>query len=246
MDFSGQMTVVTGAARGLGRCIALTFARLGSDVAACDLAPPEDVAGEIRALGRRALALGGDVSKSADVSRMFEAIFSEFGRVDILVNNAGIVRPKPILDITEDEWDTMMAVNLKSVFLCAKAVMPSMKERRSGRIVNMGSVAGKTGGLLSGANYAASKAGVICLTKSLARELAPFGVTANAVAPGIIESAMTQFITGGNWDEYIRAVPMGYVGAAEDVAQAVVYLASEAGRYITGEILDVNGGMFMD
>ena len=246
MDFSGKVAVVTGAARGIGRCIALTFAGLGADVAVCDLAPPEDVAGEARAKGRRAIGLGADVSKSADVSRMFDAIFSQFGHVDILVNNAGIVRPKPILEIPEDEWDAMMAVNLKSVFLCARAVMPSMKERRSGRIINMGSVAGKTGGLLSGASYAASKAAVMCFTKSLARDLAPYGVTANAVAPGIIESAMTQFITGGNWDEYIRAVPMGYVGAAEDVAQAVVYLASEAGRYITGEILDVNGGMFMD
>jgi 3-oxoacyl-[acyl-carrier protein] reductase len=148
--------------------------------------------------------------------------------------------------MTEEDWDRVMAINLKGVFLCSKAVMGVMKKQRSGRIVNMGSLAGKVGGIATGANYSVSKAGVMCFTKALARELAPYGVTVNAVAPGVIETDMTRGITQGDFTNYLKTIPLGTIGSAEDVSHAVAFLVSDEARYITGEILDVNGGMLMD
>ncbi len=247
-DLKDKISIVTGGAQGLGRAIAIELGRRGSHLIVCDvnLEAAEKVAEEIRALGRKASAIKVDVSVASDIDRMVDYVFKEFGRIDILVNNAGICQVVTIEKMTEEDWDRVMAINLKGVFLCSKAVMRIMKKLGSGRIVNLGSVAGKVGGIATGANYSVSKAGVICFTKALARELAPHGITVNAVAPGVIETDMTRGITQGDFTEYIKTIPLGWIGSAEDVAHAVAFLVSDEARYITGEILDVNGGMLMD
>ena len=243
-----KISIVTGAARGLGRAIAMELAARGADIVACDvnLEGTESVVNEVQSLGRRAISVKLDVSKAPDVSRMVDRVTKDFGRIDILVNNAGICQVAAIEEITEEDWDRVMAVNLKGVFLCSKAVMGIMKKQRFGRIVNIGSVAGKLGGISTGANYSVSKAGVICFTKALAREMAPYGVTVNAVAPGVITTDMTLGITRGDFSNYLRNIPLGTIGSPEDIAHAVAFLASDDARYITGEILDVNGGQLMD
>jgi len=248
MKLSDKISIVTGGAQGLGRAITIGLAQRGSDVAICDLKfeLAQQVETEIRSFGRKAISLKVDVSKSVEVNQMVEDVLREFGKIDILVNNAGICQVVSIENMTEEDWDRVMNVNLKSVFLCSKAVMGIMKKQRSGRIINLGSIAGKIGGILTGANYSVSKAGVMCFTKALARELAPFGITVNAVAPGVIDTEMIQSITGGDSSGYAKTIPLGYIGAPEDVANAVAFLASDEARYITGEILDVNGGMLMD
>ena len=248
MSLMNKVSVVTGGAQGLGRAIALELARKGSHLVVGDvnLEAAQRVTEEVHALGRRSLALRVDVSNARDVSEMADRVVKEFGRIDILVNNAGICQVVTIEKMSEEDWDRVMAVNLKGVFLCSKAVMGVMKKQRSGRIVNMGSLAGKVGGIATGANYSVSKAGVICFTKALARELAPYGVTVNAVAPGVIETDMTRGITQGDFTNYLKTIPLGTIGSAEDVSHAVAFLVSDEARYITGEILDVNGGMLMD
>jgi 3-oxoacyl-[acyl-carrier protein] reductase len=248
MSLMNKVSIVTGGAQGLGRAIALDLARKGSHLVVGDvnLETAQRVTEEVHALGRRSLALRVDVSNARDVSEMADRVVKEFGRIDILVNNAGICQVVTIEKMSEEDWDRVMAVNLKGVFLCSKAVMGVMKKQRSGRIVNMGSLAGKVGGIATGANYSVSKAGVMCFTKALARELAPYGVTVNAVAPGVIETDMTRGITQGDFTNYLKTIPLGTIGSAEDVSHAVAFLVSDEARYITGEILDVNGGMLMD
>jgi 3-oxoacyl-[acyl-carrier protein] reductase len=248
MSLKDRVAIVTGAGQGLGRAIALGLANKGSDVAVCDikLAEADDVVKEIAAMGRKSFSLQVDVSNSADVRKMVDRVLAEFGKIDILVNNAGICRVASIEETTEEDWDRVMAVNLKGVFLCSKMVMGVMKKQRSGRIINMGSLAGKVGGVATGANYAASKAGVMCFTKSLAKELAPYGVTVNAIAPGVIGTQMTEGISQGDWSNYLKVIPLGAIGVPDDVANAVLFLVSDEARYITGETMDVNGGMFMD
>ena len=248
MSLMNKVSIVTGGAQGLGKAIALELARKGSHLVVGDvnLEAAQRVTEEVHALGRRSLALRVDVSNARDVNEMADRVVKEFGRIDILVNNAGICQVISIEEMTEEDWDRVMNVNLKGVFLSSRAVMGVMKKQRSGRIVNMGSVAGKVGGIATGANYSVSKAGVICFTKALARELAPYGVTVNAVAPGVIETDMTRGITQGDFTDYLKAIPLGTIGSAEDVSHAVAFLVSDEARYITGEILDVNGGMLMD
>ena len=248
MSLMNKVSIVTGGAQGLGRAIALELARKGSHLVVGDvnLETAQRVTEEVHALGRRSLALRVDVSNARDVSEMADRVVKEFGRIDILINNAGICQVVTIEKMTEEDWDRVMAINLKGVFLCSKAVMGVMKKQRSGRIVNMGSLAGKVGGIATGANYSVSKAGVMCFTKALARELAPYGVTVNAVAPGVIETDMTRGITQGDFTNYLKTIPLGTIGSAEDVSHAVAFLVSDEARYITGEILDVNGGMLMD
>ena len=248
MSLMNKVSIVTGGAQGLGKAIALELAGKGSHLVVGDvnLEAAQRVTEEVHALGRRSLALRVDVSNARGVSEMADRVVKEFGRIDILVNNAGICQVVTIEKMSEEDWDRVMAVNLKGVFLCSKAVMGVMKKQRSGRIVNMGSLAGKVGGIATGANYSVSKAGVICFTKALARELAPYGVTVNAVAPGVIETDMTRGITQGDFTNYLKTIPLGTIGSAEDVSHAVAFLVSDEARYITGEILDVNGGMLMD
>ena len=248
MKLSDKVSIVTGGAQGIGRAIAIGLAERCSDIAICDLKfeLAQQVETEIRSFGRKAISLKVDVSKSVEVNKMVEEVIKEFGRIDILVNNAGICQVVSIENMTEEDWDRVMSINLKSVFLCSKAVMAIMKRQRSGRIINLGSIAGKIGGILTGANYSVSKAGVICFTKALARELAPFGITVNAVAPGVIETQMTRDICQGGWNSDLKVIPSGTIGVPEDVANGVAFLVSDEAHYITGEILDVNGGMLMD
>lgn len=248
MKFEGKAAVVTGGGRGIGEAVASALAREGAKVALWEIDPAlcRKAAGSITSAGGEALALEVDVSVGAQVRAATEKTVQSFGRIDILVNNAGICRVSPVEGISEEDWDRVMAVNLKGTFLCSQSVMPLMKSRKSGKIINLGSVAGKIGGMATGAHYSASKAAVICFTKTLARELAPFGINVNAIAPGIIETDMTRGITGGDWSGYLATIPFRRLGTVEDVARVAAFLASEDSDYLTGEIIDVNGGQYMD
>jgi len=244
MRLKNKVAVVTGGGRGIGKAICQVLSREGSTVvvADVDIESARKVSGELSKLGQRSLAIEVDVSSSQQVSEMIKCVIQELGTVDILVNNAGIRGMGKIEEMSEEDWDRVIAVNLKGTFLCSKAVIPAMRKKKTGRIINIASVAGKTGGVIAGANYAVSKAGIICLTKSLAKELAPYGITVNAIAPGMIKTHMTE-----DFPENIsQLIPLGKKGLAQDVANAVLFLASSDADYITGEILDVNGGMFMD
>jgi 3-oxoacyl-[acyl-carrier protein] reductase len=248
MRFLGKVVIVTGAGAGIGRAISMAFAAEGARVALWDIHGDAalDAAGEICRLGGQAMARAVDVSRGPEVREAIQEVLSRWDRVDVLVNNAGICLVGPIETIEEKEWDRVLEVNLKGVFLCSQAVMGSMKARGCGCIINMGSVAGKVGGIAVGAHYSASKAGVMCLTKSLAKELAPHGVRVNGIAPGVVETDMTRMITQGDWSGYLAQIPMGRVGTVQEVARAALFLASDDASFITGEIMDVNGGQFMD
>lgn len=253
MRLNEQIAIVTGAGQGIGREIALRLAQEGSHIVIADinLEGATETAGDIEEIGQRALAVRTDVSNSADVDHLVNLTLENFGRIDILINNAGLFQAVPmglpIASLSEEDWDRMMAVNLKGVFLCSKAITHVMKHQQSGKVVNMASLAGKLGGVVSGANYAVSKAGVICLTICLARECGPYGIRVNAVAPGQIDSPMTDVVLQYRSRQEIEAsIPLGRLGRADDIAKAVVFLVSDEADYLTGEILDVNGGIFMD
>ncbi|MBI2843268.1 MAG: SDR family oxidoreductase [Armatimonadetes bacterium] len=248
MDFIDKVTVVTGGGQGIGRAIALAFGRCEADVAIVDLNidAARSTAGEIQRNGARAIAVQSDVSVEAEVKSAVSQINGAFGRVDILVNNAGICRKVTVMDISSEEWDRFLAVNLKSVFLWSREVLPGMIERGYGKIINMASSAGKLGGVVAGSHYAAAKAGVICLTKSLARYAAPHRICVNAVCPGTIETELTSAWGEETKAAFAAAVPFGEFGTPEDVAGAVLFLASDSAKYITGEIVDINGGLIMD
>jgi len=244
----GKVAIVTGAGRGIGRAIALALAREGADVVVNDVdsRSAEATANEVRAMGRRALSIVADVSNGEEVIKMVETAIKAFGKIDILVNNAGIFSSIPLEDITEENWDKMMKINLKSVFLCSQAVMKPMKRQRSGKIVNIASMAGKVGGIVAGADYAASKAGVMCLTKSLAKQLAPYGINVNAVAPAWIETDMMKDWPRETKESILKQIPLGRFGKPEEVAEAVVFLVSDGAGFITGATIDINGGILMD
>ena len=248
MKLKGEAAIVTGGGAGIGRAIALALAGEGAHVAVWDVNGPqaEEVAAVIRQVGRKSMALKADVSIAREVHTAVERVEKEFGRIDILVNNAGICQVIPVDEIEEKDWDRMFAVNVKGVFLCSQAVMKIMMKRKTGKIINLGSVAGKVGGIVSGAHYAASKAAVMCLTKSLAKFLAPHGIRVNAMAPGVIESDMTRMITGGDWKNFLATIPLARIGDAKEVGKVAVFLASDDSSYLTGEIIDINGGQFMD
>ncbi len=246
IELQGQVAMVTGAGRGIGRAIALELASAGADLVLCarTAAQLEEVAGEVRALGRQALVAPGDVSKGTDVESVVTGALEHFGRIDILVNNAGITRDSVLIRMKEEAWDEVMEVNLRSAFLCTRAVSKGMLKQRSGRIVNITSVIGLMGNA-GQANYAASKAGLVGFTRSVARELASRGVTVNAVAPGYIQTEMTRDLPARAREWILERVPMGFLGEPEDVARVVRFLSAPQTRYVTGQVLNVDGGMVM-
>ena len=246
MSLNGKVALVTGAAQGIGRDIALALAIDGADVAICDvnLEAAQKTAADIEAKGKKSLSLKANVAASAEVTSMMEQVVEKFGRIDILVNNAGITRDGLILRMKDEDWDLVLSINLKGAFLCARAALKYMTKQRSGTIISIASVVGAAGNA-GQANYVASKAGLIGLTKTIAREYANRNVTANAVAPGFIETAMTQALSDNVRQELARQIPMGKLGSPDDVANAVRFLASPWASYITGQVIHVNGGMYM-
>jgi 3-oxoacyl-[acyl-carrier protein] reductase len=246
LELSEKVALVTGAAQGIGRAVALLLARKGADIVLSDinLEKAEETAKEIEAIGRKALALRANVANMDEVERMIEAILERFGKIDILVNNAGIARDKMILRMTEEDWDAVLDVNLKGTFNCTKAVIRHMSKQRRGKIVNIASVVGEMGNV-GQANYSASKAGVIGFTKTVAREFAQRGINVNAIAPGYIETPMTEVLPEKAKEELKRMIPMEKLGQPEDIAEAVLFLVSDSSSYITGHVLNVNGGIYM-
>ena len=247
MNFSEKTAVVTGGSRGLGRAICLELARGGANVVLCyagnEAAANETVAA-CESLGAKAVAIRCDVSKEDEVKALMDAALKTFGRIDILVNNAGITKDGLLMMMKPEDFDAVIAANLRGAFLCMKAVARQMVKQRYGRIVNLSSVVGLRGNA-GQVNYAASKAGVVGMTKSLAKELASRGVTVNAVAPGFIETDMTAAMPQAAKDAMMPTIPMQRLGAPEDVAKAVAFLASDEAAYVTGQVLAVDGGMAM-
>ncbi|MBI2502220.1 MAG: 3-oxoacyl-ACP reductase FabG [Candidatus Latescibacteria bacterium] len=244
---TGKTALVTGGSRGIGRAIALRLAAEGADVALCarQVEAAQAVVGELQALGVRALARQVDVALTTPAGALIEAVLAEWGKLDILVNNAGITRDNLLLRMSEEEWDAVLDTNLKGAFNCCKAAARAMVKARSGRIINISSVVGLMGNA-GQANYAASKAGLIGFTKSLARELASRSITANVVAPGLVpETGMTGGLGEKAMEQLRSQIPLGRPGLPEDVAHAVAFLASEQAGYITGQVLCVDGGMVM-
>jgi len=242
----GKIAIVTGASRGIGRSISLALSAAGATIVAMDMdqAATDAVVAELKAAGGSAIAVVGNVTVPADAENMIDVAIKEFGRVDILVNNAGITRDNIFIRMKDEDWDAVMTVNLKGAFLCSRAASKAMVKQRSGRIINIASVVGQMGNA-GQANYCASKAGLIGLTKSNARELAKRNITVNAVAPGFIATAMTDALSDKVKAELTAQIPLERLGSSEDIANAVLFLASEASGYITGHVLSVNGGMYM-
>ncbi len=243
---ANQIAVVTGAGRGIGRAIALKFAAEGADIVCVSRTAEnsERVAGEIRAVGRRAWAFAVDVADAKAVAAAGETILTQTARVDVLVNNAGVTRDGLLMRMSEEDWDTVLDTNLKGAFLFTKAFARTFLKQRSGRIINVASVIGLIGNA-GQCNYASSKAALIGFTKSVAREFASRGVTVNALAPGFIETDMTAVLGEELRKELLRAIPLNCFGQPEDIAHAALYLAGPAARYVTGQVLAVDGGMVM-
>ena len=243
---ANKVAVVTGAGRGIGRAVALAYARMGADVACVSRTEENSAkaAAEVEALGRRAWAVAVDVSDTAAVDAAAGKILDDAGRVDILVNNAGVTRDNLLMRMSEEEWDTVLDINLKGAFNFTKAFSRTFIKQRSGRIINIASVIGLIGNA-GQSNYAASKAALIGFTKSIAKELAPRGITANAIAPGFIETDMTAALDDKVRESIIGNVPLGRFGSPDDIAHAAVFLAMEPSGYITGQVLTVDGGMVM-
>lgn len=242
----GKIAVVTGASRGIGRSISLALSAAGATIVAMDMdqASTDAVVSELKAAGGNAIAVVGNVTVAADAEMMIDAAVKAFGRVDILVNNAGITRDGIFIRMKDEDWDAVLSVNLKGAFLCSRAASKVMVKQRAGRIINIASIVGQMGNA-GQANYCASKAGLIGLTKSNARELAKRNITVNAVAPGFIATAMTDALSDKVKAELNAQIPMERLGSADDIANAVLFLAAEASGYITGQVLAVNGGMYM-
>ena len=244
MNLTDRVAIVTGAAQGIGEAIAMRLARAGANIAVVDLnlEQAEKTAARVRELGRKSLALRCDVSRANDVAAMRDQVLAEFGRIDILVNNAGIAgKNVPMLEIEEDEWDHIITVDLKSVYLCCRAVLPHMIERGYGKIVNVASIAGKEGnpGLVP---YSTAKAGVIGLTKALAKEVVMKGVYVNAVAPAVIETPILKTLTEQQISYMTSRIPMGRVGKPDEVAAVIHFLASDDSSFVTAQCYDVSGG----
>jgi len=250
-DLTGKVALVTGAGSGIGKATAIALAARGARVAINyhrNEAGAEGARQQIASAGGSAITIQADATNSAEVRAMVERTVAAFGPVDILVNNAGsLVKRLRLLELTEEIWDEVIDLNLKSAFLCAQAVAASMIERKTGTIINVTSIAGRNGGALGSIHYSAAKGGMITLTKGLAKELAPHGVRVNAVSPGVIDTPFhEQFSTPEAMKNFTSIIPLGRVGRSEEVAQTVVYLASDAASFVIGENIEINGGMLMD
>jgi 3-oxoacyl-[acyl-carrier protein] reductase len=246
MDFKGQVAIVTGGGRGIGRAIAERLAKKGVNLAIADINTDTaiETASDLTKLGIKAIGMKLDVSNPEEVKKTFGDVKKEFNRIDILINNAGITKDGLMIRMKDEDWDAVMAINLKGVFLCSRQAIRDMSQQRYGRIVNISSVAAFMGNP-GQANYSASKAGIMGITKTAAKEYASRGITVNAVAPGFITTAMTDVLPENVKEEMKKLIPLGRFGTVEDVANAVVFLASPESGYITGQVIHVNGGMYM-
>lgn len=243
IDLKGKAAIVTGGAQGIGQASCLALAREGCSIAICDIAPASETVAGVKQRGQKAIAIKCDISKKEDVERAVARTIAEFGRVDILVNNAAILGRAniPLPEYLESDWDRVINIDLKGAFLLSQAVWPTMEKQQSGKIICIGSVAGKVGGILSGPQYCAAKGGLHTLAKWLAKAGASKGIYANAIAPALVDTAL---LAGQSIN--VEAIPLGRLGHPQDVAEAVVFLASPASNFITGHVLDVNGGLLMD
>ena len=242
----GKVALITGAARGIGKAIALKFASEGADVAFTDLVinePAQETIREIGAFGHRVQGYASNAADFNQTQEVVEQILKDFGRIDILVNNAGITKDGLVMRMSEAQWDAVLNVNLKSAFNFLHAVVPGMSRQRGGSIINMASIAGQTGNP-GQVNYASSKAGLIAMAKSVAKEMGPRGIRANAIAPGFIVSDMTDALPEAVKEEYLRNIPLHRGGTVEDIANAALFLACDLSSYITGQVLAVNGGLY--
>jgi len=244
MNLSGKVALVTGSGRGIGKAITFKLASKGAITVVNDLSlsGAQTVVDEIKTQGGGGLAIAADVSSAADVASMVEAVIAAYGHIDILVNNAGITRDQLLLRMTDSEWDDVLNIDLRSVFLCTRAVLKHMLKERKGRIVSIASIVGLMGNA-GQANYAAAKAGIVGFTRSVAKEVASRGITANAVAPGFIETDMTAKLSEKQKQDLMSRIPLGYLGTPQDVAEVVAFLASDEARYITGQVITIDGGM---
>jgi 3-oxoacyl-[acyl-carrier protein] reductase len=245
MKLKGRVALVTGAAQGIGKSIAEALAKEGADVIVSDINidAAKVTANEIGKLGVKAVAIKTNVADAGDVAASVDQAVKEFGKIDILINNAGITKDNLLIRMKDEDWDAVISVNLRSMFLCTKAIAPLMMKNRWGRIVNIASIVGEMGNF-GQANYSAAKAGAIGLTKTVARELASRGITCNAIAPGFIDTAMTQKLSDDVKKRLSEQIPLTRLGTPEDIAKVVVFLCAEA-DYITGQVINVNGGMYM-
>jgi len=251
IDLTGKVAIITGAASGIGRATAITLAESGAAVTINYRRNENDaelLRKQILSTGGRAITVQADVTRASDVAALIKRATEEFGPVDVLVNNAGsLIERLRILELTEERWDEVMDLNLKSAFLCSRAVVPAMIERKAGAIINLSSIAGRNGGALGSIHYSTAKGGLITFTKGLAKELAPFGVRVNAVSPGVIDTPYhEQFSSPEMMKNYVNAIPLGRVGKPGEVAKVIAFLASDAASYLAGETIEINGGMFMD
>lgn len=249
MNVNNKVAIITGAGRGIGRAITLALAKHGADcvIVDTDLDNANRVVSEVINIGKRAISIKADVSKQKDVEVVVAACLAEFKTIDILVNNAGVSSPLTLLETSEKEWDRQFDVNLKGTFFFCKAVFPEMMRRRSGKIINIASIAGKRGGGIMGKSaYAAAKGGVIAFSKAIAREGGEYNINVNAIAPGLTSTDMTAHFDGEQRAAIVKNIPLGRVGCVEDIAKAAVFLASDYADFITGEIMDVDGGFMMD
>lgn len=250
-DVTGKVALVTGASSGIGRAAAKALAANGARVAVnfhSNDDGAEATRAEIVAAGGTAITVKADVAKASEVQALVERTVSELGPIDILVNNAGsLVERLRILELTEERWDEVIDLNLKSAFLCCRAVAGSMMERKTGAIINVSSIAGRTGGALGSIHYSTAKGGLITFTKGLAKELAPFGIRVNAISPGVIDTRYHEvFSTPEVMKGYVAGIPLGRIGTPAEVASVICFLASVAAGYLAGETIEINGGMFMD